>query len=57
MTIDWVTWSIWVVGFAIMVLWIFVPIREFRRLVLKKRAEAHLDEPSEPSTQSRRSSA
>ena len=53
MTIDWVTWSIWLVGFAIMVLWIFVPVREFRRLVKKKRAQGNLVERSEAPTQSR----
>jgi len=30
--IDWVTWSIWLLGFIILVIWILVPIREFRDL-------------------------
>jgi hypothetical protein len=50
MTIDWITWSIWLVGFAIMVLWILVPIGEFRRLLRKKKADERLGRPSELSS-------
>jgi len=32
MAFDWVTWGIWSVGFVILVVWIWVPLREFRRL-------------------------
>jgi hypothetical protein len=32
MMFDWVTWGIWSVGFVILVVWIRVPLREFRRL-------------------------
>jgi len=39
MYFDWITWSIWLIGFIIMVIWILVPIREFKKLVQKKRAE------------------
>lgn len=39
MYFDWITWSIWLVGFIIMVIWILVPVREFKRLVQQKRAE------------------
>ena len=34
---DWVTWSIWLVGFAILVIWIVVPFREFKGILRKKR--------------------
>lgn len=39
---DWVTWSIWLVGFIILVVWIVVPYREFRK-ILKKRESTHRD--------------
>ena len=38
MYFDWITWGIWSVGFIILVVWILVPIKEFKRL-LKKRKE------------------
>ena len=38
MYFDWVTWSIWLVGFIIMVIWILIPVREFKKLVQQKRA-------------------
>jgi hypothetical protein len=34
---DPITWSIWLLGFAILVLWIVVPLREFRGLLKKRR--------------------
>jgi hypothetical protein len=39
MKFDWVTWSIWLLGFAILVIWIIVPIREFRQLLKNKALE------------------
>jgi len=39
MTVDWVTWSIWLVGFLIMVIWILVPIREFKRLLATRKTQ------------------
>ncbi len=39
MYFDWITWSIWLVGLIIMVIWIVIPIREFKKLVQQKRAE------------------
>ncbi len=39
MYIDWVTWSIWLIGFVIMLIWIFIPVREFKKLVQQKRSE------------------
>jgi len=40
MYIDWITWSIWLVGFSILVVWICVPIREIRAII-RKRSEEH----------------
>ncbi|MFN3694026.1 hypothetical protein [Ignavibacterium album] len=39
MYFDWITWSIWLVGFIIMIIWILVPAREFRKLLQKRRSE------------------
>lgn len=39
MYIDWITWGIWLIGFMIMIIWIYVPVREFKRLVKKKMTE------------------
>ncbi len=38
MQFDWITWAIWLVGFLILVVWIVVPYREFKRLY-RNRAE------------------
>ncbi len=37
MEFDWITWSIWLLGFIILVVWTWVPIREFRRLAARRR--------------------
>ncbi len=39
MYFDWITWSIWLIGFIIMIIWILVPIREFKKILQKKRSE------------------
>jgi hypothetical protein len=44
MYFDWITWSIWLLGFIILVVWIVVPLKEFRKLVAEKR-KAHAPEP------------
>lgn len=36
---DWVTWSIWLLGFIILVIWVWLPIREFRQLLEARRAQ------------------
>ncbi|MGB6031923.1 MAG: hypothetical protein WBG80_06335 [Bacteroidota bacterium] len=47
MQFDWITWSIWLVGFLILVVWIWVPYREFKRLI-RTRAEARAAEDTGP---------
>lgn len=37
MYIDWFTWSIWLVGFAILTVWVIVPYREFKRIMKKHK--------------------
>lgn len=39
MYIDWITWSIWFIGFFILVVWIWIPIKEIKTIVRKKRHE------------------
>lgn len=43
MYFDWITWSIWLVGFSILIIWILVPAREFKKLVQKRREEYKLN--------------
>ncbi len=39
MTFDWITWSIWTIGLIILIVWIYVPAKEFTQL-LKDRKKA-----------------
>ena len=39
MYFDWRTWGIELIGFLILVIWILVPVREFKNLLRKKRNE------------------
>jgi hypothetical protein len=39
MYFDWITWSIWLLGFIILVVWIWIPLKEFRRLLARRREE------------------
>ena len=32
MYFDWLTWTVWLIGFAILIIWIYFPLKEFRRL-------------------------
>jgi hypothetical protein len=45
MNIDWITWSIWFLGLIILIVWIYVPIKEFRQLLHERRAR--IDTPDE----------
>ena len=36
MYFDWITWGIWLSGFVILVMWIWIPYREFKELLAKK---------------------
>jgi len=40
MYFDWITWSIWLLGFIILVIWIIVPLKEFRRLLADRKKSA-----------------
>ncbi len=34
---DWITWSIWLVGLIILVIWIVIPLKEFKSLMRKHK--------------------
>ena len=36
---DWMTWGMWAIGFGILVVWIVVPIREFKDMLRRRRGE------------------
>jgi len=42
MYFDWITWSIWLTGFIILVIWILIPVKEFKKIVQQKRTEEKL---------------
>jgi hypothetical protein len=48
MDFDFVTWSIWTVGFAIWVIWLYFSVEEFKSIVKTVREETSSNEtPSE----------
>ena len=46
MYIDWVTWSIWLLGFAILVIWVVIPYRELRTILRSRHESSRGDQPS-----------
>ena len=40
MYFDWITWSIWLLGFIILVVWIWIPLKEFKKLLAQRKADA-----------------
>ena len=36
---DWITWSVWLIGVVILVIWVVVPIREFGQMRDRMRAK------------------
>ena len=39
MYFDWRTWGIWLIGFIILVIWILLPVKEFKKVLKKKREQ------------------
>jgi len=39
MYFDWITWSIWLVGLVILLIWIYVPVKEFRKLLRERKGQ------------------
>jgi hypothetical protein len=37
MYIDYVTWSIWFLGFAILIVWLIIPIKELKKLIAERK--------------------
>ena len=35
---DWITWGIWLIGLIILVIWIVIPVKEFKSLVHRHRS-------------------
>ncbi len=35
--IDIITWGIWLIGFIILVIWIYIPIKEFKRMMQERK--------------------
>ena len=43
MYFDPITWGIWLLGFIIWVIWIIVPVREFRAIVKERSVREQTD--------------
>jgi len=41
MVFDWVTWSIWTIGLVILIVWIYVPAKEFSQLLRDRKQGRH----------------
>ncbi|HUU26171.1 MAG TPA: hypothetical protein VM123_00025 [archaeon] len=39
MPFDWVTWSIWTLGVIILIVWIYVPVKEFMQLLRERKVK------------------
>lgn len=37
MYFDWITWSIWLLGLIILIIWVYVPYKEFRKLLADRK--------------------
>jgi hypothetical protein len=40
MNFDWITWSIWSLGVVILIVWIYVPIKEFKQLLKDRQMKS-----------------
>jgi hypothetical protein len=40
MYFDWITWSIWLLGFIILVVWVWIPLKEFKKLLARRKEGA-----------------
>jgi len=40
MYFDWITWSIWSLGFIILVMWIIIPLKEYLKLKKDRAVES-----------------
>ena len=43
MYFDWITWGIWLLGFIILVVWIYVPYKEFRKILAAHKSKTNTD--------------
>jgi hypothetical protein len=44
MYFDWITWSIWLIGLIILFIWIYVPIKEFKKIYSQHKASKNEQE-------------
>ena len=51
MVFDWVTWSIWTIGLVILIVWIYVPAKEFAQLIKDRKGGHHAAQKQEASGQ------
>ena len=35
--IDIITWGIWLLGFMILLIWIYIPIKEFKKMIAERK--------------------
>ena len=42
MYFDWITWGIWLIGFIILIIWIIVPINEFKKMLADRNKKARV---------------
>jgi hypothetical protein len=45
MYVDWITWGIWLLGFIILVVWIWIPLKEFKKLLAARKLAQHTNKP------------
>jgi hypothetical protein len=43
---DWITWSVWLIGFVILIVWIVVPLREFNDMRKRMRVRVRGETPA-----------
>ena len=46
MYFDWISWSIWLLGLFILIVWVYVPIKEFKQLIKDRSANKNKAENS-----------
>jgi len=45
---DWVTWSIWAIGLLILIVWIYVPLKEFMHLLHERKLKQEKSRSTRP---------
>lgn len=45
MYVDWITWGIWLLGLVILIVWIWIPLKEFKKLLAARKLTEHAEVP------------